>query len=252
MAARRWCFDDLGVLRSSLRVNVRASLGEDATACDVARALAKRLARTLDMIRPAVETDAQGARFDVRGKASQGRFFHDVLVIDLGDGDFDLRVDSSIGHCQTNDEFKARCFPWECAAFLLDRGVTLGYLPVATDQEVAELLATLRDPGRDYPVLLVTKLGNDNTCAKFLSKSLMLEAGIVRLVTLQGRAVVRELGLDLQSGVGLFFDERPGMPPVPFSLLNPLDSAQTLLDCLNRLEDARRGGQVPKMGKTGL
>jgi metallo-beta-lactamase family protein len=252
VAAKKWCFDDLGVLRSSLRVNVRESLGDGVSARDVASALARKLAQILNMIRPAVETDARGARFNVRGRSSEGGFFHDVLVVDLGSGDFDLRVDSRIGHCQTNDEFKDRCFPWERAAFLLDRGVSLGYLPVATDQEVVELLATLRDPCRDYPVLLVTKLGNDNTCAKFLSKSLMLESGIVRLVTLQGRAVGRELGLDLQSGVGLFFDERPGMPPVPFSLLNPLDSAKALLDCLNRLENARRGGEVPKMGKTGL
>ena len=89
-------------------------------------------------------------------------------------------------------------------------------------------------------MLLVTKLGEDNTCAKFLSKFLMLESGIVRLVTGQGRIFGRDLGLDVHSGVGIFFDERPGSTPVQFSILNPLDSAPAFLACLNRLEDARR------------
>jgi hypothetical protein len=56
----------------------------------------------------------------------------------------------------------------------------------------------------------------------------------------QGREVGRELGLDVQSGVGIFFDERPGSTPVQFSILHPLDSAPAFLACLNRLEDARR------------
>ncbi len=57
---------------------------------------------------------------------------------------------------------------------------------------------------------------------------------------MQGREVGRELGLDVQSGVGIFFDERPGSTPVEFSILHPLDSAPPVLACLNRLEDARR------------
>ena len=68
----------------------------------------------------------------------------------------------------------------------------------------------------------------------------MLESGIVRLVTGQGRIFGRDLGLDVHSGVGIFFDERPGSTPVQFSILHPLDSAPAFLACLNRLEDARR------------
>ena len=151
-----------------------------------------------------------------------------------------VRVDSHIGSCQSNDDFKLRCFPWETAAGSIDEQIELGYKPVGKEEEVAELIRTIKDPLRTSPVLLVTKLGEDNTCAKFLSKFLMLNSGIVRLVTGQGRIFGRDLGLDVHSGVGIFFDERPGSTPVQFSILNPLDSAPAFLACLNRLEDARR------------
>lgn len=240
VAEKNWCFDDLGVFRSSLRVNTLEKMGPGATAQAVALTLSGTVSRFYGLKRPDVSFDAATASFSIAGEYDDSRFSHSVKVVDLKDGDFDLRVDSVIGCCQANEDFKSRCFPWEAAVGLLDGLVELGYKPVGTEQEVADLLATLRDPARDYPVLLVTKLGNDNTCAKFLSKSLMLESGIVRLLTVQGRVVGRELGLDVQSGVGLFFDERPGSAPVQFSILHPLDSAPVFLACLNRLEEARR------------
>lgn len=240
VAQKKWCFDDLGVFRSSLRVNTIEKMGTGVSAHAVALTLSGTLARFYSVKRPQVAFDSRKASFSVAGEHDGARFSHAVTVVDLGDGDFDLRVDSMLGICQSNEDFKARCFPWEAAIGLIDGMVALGYKPVGTEKEVADLLATLRDPSRDYPVLLVTKLGNDNTCAKFLSKSLMLESGIVRLVTVQGRVLGRELGLDVQSGVGLFFDERPGCAPVQFSILHPLDSAPAFLACLNRLEDARR------------
>ena len=70
-------------------------------------------------------------------------------------------------------------------------------------------------------------------------------SGLRRRSLAEGRAVGRELGLDVQSGVGLFFDERPGSTPVQFSILHPLDSAPAFLACLNRLEDARRLDRGP-------
>ena len=240
VAEKKWCFDDLGVFRSSLRVNTLEKMGAGVSAHAVALTFSSTLARYYAIKRPHVSFEARRASFVVAGEQDGAHFSHGVTVVDLDNGDFDLRVDSVLGSCQSNEDFKARCFPWEAAIGLLDGMVGLGYKPVGTEQEVADLLATLRDPSRDYPVLLVTKLGNDNTCAKFLSKSLMLESGIVRLVTVQGRVVSRELGLDVQSGVGLFFDERPGSTPVQFSILHPLDSAPAFLACLNRLEDARR------------
>lgn len=240
VAEKKWCFDDLGVFRSSLRVNTLEKMGAGASAQAVALTFSGTLTRYYGIKRPHVTFDARSASFSIAGEYAGQRFSHAVTVVDMDNGDFDLRVDSHIGNCQSNEDFKSRCFPWEAAIGLLDGMVALGYKPVGTEQEVADLLATLRDPSRDYPVLLVTKLGNDNTCAKFLSKYLMLESGIVRLVTVQGRVVSRELGLDVQSGVGLFFDERPGSTPVQFSILHPLDSAPAFLACLNRLEDARR------------
>lgn len=240
VAEKKWCFDDLGVFRSSLRVNTLEKMGAGASAQAVALTFSGTLTRYYGIKRPHVTFDARSASFSIAGEHAGQRFSHAVTVIDMDNGDFDLRVDSHIGNCQSNEDFKSRCFPWEAAIGLLDGMVALGYKPIGTEQEVADLLATLRDPSRDYPVLLVTKLGNDNTCAKFLSKYLMLESGIVRLVTVQGRVVSRELGLDVQSGVGLFFDERPGSTPVQFSILHPLDSAPAFLACLNRLEDARR------------
>jgi metallo-beta-lactamase family protein len=240
VAEKKWCFDDLGVFRSSLRVNTLEKMGAGVSAQAVALTFSSTLTRYYGIKRPHATFDARPASFSIAGEHAGKRFSHAVTVVDMDNGDFDLRVDSHIGSCQSNEDFKSRCFPWEAAIGLLDGMVALGYKPIGTEQEVADLLATLRDPSRDYPVLLVTKLGNDNTCAKFLSKYLMLESGIVRLVTVQGRVVSRELGLDVQSGVGLFFDERPGCPPVQFSILHPLDSAPAFLACLNRLEDARR------------
>jgi metallo-beta-lactamase family protein len=240
VAEKKWCFDDLGALRSSMRVNVRARMGADASAYHVAYAAAHSLARFLKMNSPRVVDGKQGACFNISGEFANARVSHEVQVAALGHDDFDIRVDSLVGTCQSNEDFKARCFPWEAVVGSLDEQVELGYKPVGKEEEVVDLIRTIRDPQRSYPVLLVTKLGEDNTCAKFLSKSLMLESGIVRLVTGQGRIFGRELGLDVHSGVGIFFDEQPGSTPVQFSILHPLDTAPAFLACLNRLEDARR------------
>ena len=240
VAEKKWCFDDLGALRSSMRVNVNERMGSGATAFNVALVVSRNLARFLKMNSPQVADRKYGARLAIAGEFANAHISHEVHVVDLGHGDFDIRVDSLIGCCQSNDDFKARCFPWEAAVGSLDGHVELGYKPVGKEDEVADLIRTIRDPQRAFPVLLVTKLGEDNTCAKFLSKSLMLESGIVRLVTGQGRIFGRELGLDVHSGVGIFFDEHPGNTPVQFSILHPLDTAPAFLACLNRLEDARR------------
>ena len=240
VAEKTWCFDDLGMLRSSMRVNVSARLGDCASASVVAAAISRSLARHFKSYPPRVVDGSQGARFTIAGNIANARYSHEVQVVDLGYDDFDVRVDTHIGSCQSNDEFKSRCFPWEIAVGSIDENIELGYKPVGKEDEVAELIRTIKDPQRTFPVLLVTKLGEDNTCAKFLSKFLMLESGIVRLVTGQGRIFGRDLGLDVHSGVGIFFDERPGSTPVQFSILHPLDSAPAFLACLNRLEDARR------------
>jgi hypothetical protein len=223
-----------------MRVNVSARLGDFTSASVVAAAISRNLARHFKSYPPRVIDGSQGARFTVAGKIANSRYSHEVQVVDLGHDDFDVRVDTHIGSCQSNDEFKSRCFPWEVAVGSIDANIELGYKPVGKEDEVAELIRTIKDPQRTFPVLLVTKLGEDNTCAKFLSKFLMLESGIVRLVTGQGRIFGRDLGLDVHSGVGIFFDERPGSTPVQFSILHPLDSAPAFLACLNRLEDARR------------
>ena len=240
VAEKTWCFDDLGALRSSMRVNVYQRLGDFVSASVVATAISRNLARHFMANSPRVVDGSQGARFTIAGKVANARFSHEVHVISLGHDNFDIRVDSHIGSCQSNDDFKLRCFPWEIAVGSIDEQIELGYKPVGKEEEVAELIRTIKDPQRAFPVLLVTKLGEDNTCAKFLSKFLMLESGIVRLVTGQGRIFGRDLGLDVHSGVGIFFDECPGSTPVQFSILNPLDSAPAFLACLNRLEDARR------------
>jgi len=226
VAEKTWCFDDLGMLRSSMRVNVSARLGDFTSASVVAAAISRNLARHFKSYPPRVVDGSQGARFTVAGKIANSRYSHEVQVVDLGHDDFDVRVDTHIGSCQSNDEFKSRCFPWEVAVGSIDANIELGYKPVGKEDEVAELIRTIKDPQRTFPVLLVTKLGEDNTCAKFLSKFLMLESGIVRLVTGQGRIFGRDLGLDVHSGVGIFFDERPGSTPVQFSILHPLDSAR--------------------------
>jgi hypothetical protein len=240
VAEKTWCFDDLGMLRSSMRVNVYQRLGDFASASVVAAAISRNLSRHFKTNPPRVVDGSQDARFTIAGKIANARFSHEVHVVELGHDDFDVRVDTHIGSCQSNDEFKSRCFPWEVAVGSIDANIELGYKPVGKEDEVAELIRTIKDPQRTFPVLLVTKLGEDNTCAKFLSKFLMLESGIVRLVTGQGRIFGRDLGLDVHSGVGIFFDECPGSTPVQFSILNPLDSAPAFLACLNRLEDARR------------
>jgi metallo-beta-lactamase family protein len=240
VAQKKWCFDDLGALRSSMRVNVRDRMGADAAAYNVAQAISRNLARFLKLNSSQVVDGKHGTRFVITGEFANACVSHEVHVVDLGHDDFDIRVDSLIGCCQSNDDFKARCFPWEAAVGSLDEHVELGYKPVGKEDEVVDLIRSIRDPQRAFPVLLVTKLGEDNTCAKFLSKSLMLESGIVRLVTGQGRIFGRELGLDVHSGVGIFFDEQPGSTPVQFSILHPLDTAPAFLACLNRLEDARR------------
>ena len=240
VAEKNWCFEDLGTLRSSLRVDVSRGLGDFASDSFVAAAIYRNLTRYFKANSPRLVNGSQGLRFTITGKCETAHFSHEVHVVDLGHGNFNIRVDSHIGSCQSNEDFKSRCFPWEAAVGSIDRTIEFGYKPVGKEDEVAELIRTIEDKTRTFPVLLVTKLGEDNTCAKFLSKYLMLDSGIVRLVTGEGRIIGRDLGLDVQSGVGLFFDERPGSDPIPFSILHPLDSAPAFLACLNRLEDARR------------
>lgn len=240
VAEKKWCFPDIGAIRYSMRVDPSALMGPEASAVAVAHEASRTLMRWYKVKASRVEPCEDGARFVISAKVAKISYTHEVHVVRLASGRFDLRVDTHVGGCQSNDDFKACCFPWEAVTRALDASIELGYKPVGKEDEVQELIRTIKDPTRNFPVLLVTKLGEDNTCAKFLSKSLMLESGFVRLVTVQGRVLGRELGLDVQSGVGVFFDERPGSAPVLFSILHPLDTAPAFLACLNRLEDARR------------
>jgi len=168
------------------------------------------------------------------------KFNHKVVVRKISKFDFCIEVDSSIGVCQTNDEFKVCCFPWEPVSRTLNNEFELGYQPTASNEEVMALKKLIDDPSRDYPLLIVTKQGVDNDCAKFLAKSLMLQVGPVFLITRDGRTRSREQGLGICPGEGLFYDEHPGTKPVAFSLINLLDKTSEIIASLNRLEDRQR------------
>jgi len=245
---KRWMFTDLGELRSSMRLHVKDKNGETPTVAYVAKAIMYSLSKSFNIPKVAITVNTLTADFSVGGMP--GLNLHKVTVSKAVHGDFLVRVNSAMGACQSNEEFKARCFPWGSVTGFLDPNVELGYKPVGTEEEALSLVKTINDPARDYPILIVTKLGDDNTCAKFLAKSLMLESGLVRLVTVEGRNYFRELGLDVHSGKGIFYDECPGSPPHVFSILNPLDSAPAFLACLNRIEDTQRNSLPVKLNYT--
>lgn len=238
-----WLFEDLGELRSSMSVSTFDKSGKVPSVSYVAKRIIHCLEfnyerRGFKFRKPLTQLQDETITFSIEG--SHGTFFHKVSVKKDTVGGFCIQVDSLIGNCQTNEEFKSRCFLWEPVIRMLDKEIEIGYKVSATPEEVTELKNRLEVQGRHYPLLIVTKLGDDNECAKFLAKSLMLNVGPVRLVTMQGRKLSRAQGLGISAGEGLFFDEVLGHEPIKFSIINPLDSAPAVIACLNRIEDKRR------------
>ena len=234
---KTWLFADLGVLRSSITIRVFDNSGEGPSLKSVTRSIIYCVCRRFELSEPKVIQKNNQIEFLIK---EPKKFNHKVVVRKISKFDFCIEVDSSIGVCQTNDEFKVRCFPWEPVSRTLNNEFELGYQPTASNEEVMALKNLIDDPSRDYPLLIVTKQGVDNDCAKFLAKSLMLQVGPVFLITRDGRARSREQGLGISPGEGLFYDERPGTKPVAFSLINLLDKTSEIIVCLNRLEDRQR------------
>ena len=83
VAEKKWCFDDLGALRSSMRINVNERMGSGATAFNVALAVSRNLARFLKMNSPQVLDGKHGARFVITGEFANARVSHEVLVVDV-------------------------------------------------------------------------------------------------------------------------------------------------------------------------
>jgi len=238
-----WLFSDLGELRSSISLSTLDKNGETPSVTYVAKRITHCLLKNyfdkgFELPMPRIQLENGEITFPIRGPSKI--FFHKVLIKKDSSRGFCIQVDSLLGDCQTNEEFKLRCFPWEAVVRTLNKNIQFGYNPSATLEEVAELKKLVEVETRDYPVLIVTKLGEDNECAKFLAKSLMLDVGPVRLVTMEGRKLSRAQGLGISAGEGLFYDNQPGCTPIKFSILNPLDSAPAILACLNRIEDERR------------
>lgn len=238
-----WLFEDLGELRSSMSVSTFDKNGNVPTVSYVANRTIHCLIpnyerRGLKLYKPLIKLENDIATFSITGPDKD--FFHKVLIKKDTEKGFCIQVDSMIGNCQTNEEFKSRCFLWEPVLRTLDKEIELGYDISAKPEEITELKNQLEVQVRNYPLLIVTKLGEDNACAKFLAKSLMLNVGPVQLVTAEGRKLSRAQGLGICAGEGIFYDNQPGCTPIKFSILNPLDSAPAILACLNRIEDQRR------------
>jgi len=238
-----WLFEDLGELRSSMSVSTFDKNGNVPSVSYVSNRTIHCLIPNYErkgfkLYKPLTKLENDVVTFSLTGPDKA--FFHKVLVKKDNEKGFCIQVDSLIGNCQTNEEFKARCFLWEPVLRTLDKEIELGYDISATPAEVTELKNRLEVQDRNYPLLIVTKLGEDNACAKFFAKSLMLKVGPVQLVTAEGRKLSRAQGLGICAGEGIFYDNQPGCTPIKFSILNPLDSAPAILACLNRIEDERR------------
>jgi len=233
-----WEFPDLGIFRSSMTVFPVDDKGKSPTLSQVTKAVVYTLVKKLGIPKPEILSGENGKSFLITD--SLNTFNHKVEILEVKEGEFCIQADTQLGTCQTNDEFKLRCFPWETISRSLDETSDLGYHPVGKDKEALALKNLIYDNDRKFPIITITKLGTDNTCAKFLSKSLLLNNGQVFLVTMLGRNHSRDLGLDVRAGEGVFYDETPGSKPVVFSIINPLDSAHALIKCLNRIEDTRR------------
>jgi hypothetical protein len=243
-----WLFSDLGELRSSVSLSTLDKNGEIPTTTYVAKRITHCLLKNysdkgFELPMPRIQLENGEITFSIRGPSKI--FFHKVLIKKDHVSGFCIQVDSLLGDCQTNEEFKLRCFPWEAVVRTLNKNIQFGYNPSATLEEVAELKKLVEVQTRDYPVLIVTKLGEDNECAKFLAKSLMLNVGPVRLVTMQGRKLSRAQGLGISAGEGLFYDNHPGCTPIKFSILNPLDSAPAILAGQGDIMARRRIVPVP-------
>ena len=238
-----WLFSDLGELRSSVMLSTLDKNGEIPSTTYVAKRITHCLLKNyfdkgFELPMPRIQLENGEITFSIRCPSKI--FFHKVLIKKDSSRGFCIQVDSLLGDCQTNEEFKLRCFPWEAVVRTLNKNMQFGYEPSATQDEITELKNQLEVQVRNYPVLIVTKLGEDNECAKFMAKSLMLNVGPVRLLTMQGRKLSRAQGLGISAGEGLFFDEVQGHEPIKFSIINPLDSAPAVIACLNRIEDERR------------
>jgi metallo-beta-lactamase family protein len=235
---KNWLFADLGELRSSIAIEVFDNSREGPSLKSVTKSVIYCLCRRFELSEPKIVEKNNQIKFLI--KEPRKKFNHKVLVRKIRKFDFCIEVDSSIGVCQTNDEFMLRCFPWESVSRTLNNQFELGYQPTASNEEVMALKKLIDDPSRDYPLLIVTKQGVDNDSAKFLAKSIMLQVGPVFLITREGRTRSREQGLAISPGEGLFYDEHPGTKPVAFSLINLLDKTPQIIECLNRLEDRQR------------
>jgi metallo-beta-lactamase family protein len=239
IAHRRWNFPDLGELRTSMVIKLPVNQEFPPSVRSLAKGIMKSLQYDYPEIISYVRTPGKTAVVKLEGVSKNIRVNHNVTIRQISDQDFDVSVDTTLFECQTNHEFMHRCFPWESVLRYL-RHDLIGYKPVGTDEEIVQLLDKLGDTNRDYPIFLLTKLGSDNTNAKFISKHLAPSNTKSYLMLLDGRTIAWTKGLKVNNGMGLYYPENPNLPPVEFSMLHSIQKLPTLLEYINTAEDTAR------------
>jgi metallo-beta-lactamase family protein len=239
VANRRWHFPDLGELRTSMVITAQENDVFPPTAIRVANGIAKAIARNYPEIRPKINGGIAECDLMLIGLSNGDAVRHLIKVAGITKLDFEVSVKSSLGDCQNLSQFINRCFPWESVFSYLKQGM-IGYRPIGKPDEVAGIINEINNPSRGYPLFLMTKLGENNLCAKFISKQLAPRNARSYLVVFEGRDLAADHGLTIRPATGYFYPPDPSAQPLEFSMANPLEVMPQIIAQLNLVEDANQ------------
>jgi len=228
IGTRQWDYPDLGKLRTC-RALPHEPGAPALTPAKVAGFILSRLKNRyygpFDMRR--LESSPRLEVFTFTSRDPADPVSHKVFC-SLGVAGVLVRVTSLIGRCQGPESFKHRCFPWDW----LRLGEALGYTVIPADGDCGQLIAEIGDPGRTQPLLLVTRVGADNTCARFLS-ACVLPDGRSHMPHLEHLVALNEAGIPLRPGHALLY--LPGVAdPIDIDLSDPIRQAPKILPLLNK------------------
>lgn len=225
VGARQWAFPDMGKLRTSVWIEDEDS-SRPLSVATVARRAEECLRRFYGRasVRCVESTESQHV-FEFRPVWGVDPVRHKVICL-RAQGGVLLRVSSALGHCQGLDSFRHRCFPW---SRMLGN---VGYSVLDKPEGCLQLKALIEDPVRSKPVLILTRVGADNNCAKFISSCVIPDAAAF-LPHQEIHQQLNDLGIPVRRGRALLY--MPGeADPIDVDLANPMKSAAKVIPHLNR------------------
>jgi metallo-beta-lactamase family protein len=240
VANRKWHFPDLDELRTSMVIKVEEDSAHPHSAKRLSRSVSNVLRRHYPELVSQITGEMAECNLRLNGASCDTLVDHSVKVMGLSRLEYEITVKSSIGNCQDFATFARKCFPWE-SLFNYLKQEKYGYLPVGTPDEVQSVLNEINDQQRGYPLFLMTKLGENNRCAKFISKQLAPRNARNYLILLEGRDLAAECGLIVKPAKGYFYPPNPQEKRLEFSMVDPLEAMPEIIKYLNMVEDASMG-----------